>query len=263
MKVIFFDIDGTLISRAGVVPESVPPVIEKLRTRGNLAFICSGRTKVLVQAAGLSNIEFDGVISGCGSLIEYRDEVLFYRTIPAELAIHALKIFKANKIIPVLEGRDFMYFDENDLLFENYGAMLKSILGDKMLSISDNFGRWQFSKFLCAAATNISDIDGCVAALSKDFDFKIHNENLFEMVVKNVNKGSAIELVREKLGLARKDIFCVGDSANDVDMFRVSGTAVAMANAPTAVKNAADFVTDFAENDGICLALKHFDLIDD
>ncbi len=263
MKAIFFDIDGTLISRAGDVPESVPPAIEKLRARGNLAFICSGRTKILVQAARLNSIEFDGVISGCGSLIEYCDEVLFYRTIPADLAIHALKIFKANKIIPVLEGRDFMYFDESDLPFENYGAELKSILGDKMLSLADNFGKWQFSKFLCATAPNISDIDSSIAALSKDFDFKIHNDNLFEMVVKNVNKGSAIELVREKLGLAREDTFCIGDSANDVDMFHAVGTAVAMANAPTAVKNAADFVTDFAENDGIYLALKHFNLIDE
>lgn len=263
MKAIFFDIDGTLISRAGVVPKSVPLAVEQLRARGNLAFICSGRTKILVNAANLSNITFDGVISGCGSLIEYRDDVLLYRTIPADLAIHALKILTANKIVPVLEGRDFMYFDESDLPFENHGAKLTAILGKKMLSIVDNFGRWQFSKFLCATDPNISDIDSCVAALSADFDFKIHNENLFEMVIKNVNKGSAIELVREKLNLAREDTFSIGDSANDVDMFRATGTAVAMANAPSAVKNAADFVTDFAENDGICLALKHFNLIDD
>lgn len=262
MKAVFFDIDGTLISRDKRVPASVHAAIEQLRARGNLAFICSGRTKLLVNDPLLQGIKFDGVISGCGSLIEHNDAVLFYRTVPVDLAVKAFDVFKKNNIVCICEGKNFFYYNNTDLPFTPYQFGLKATLGDKVLSIDDNFGKWEFSKFICTTDPNFSNVKNCVDSLKDDFNFLIHSDYLFEMILKGINKGSAIKIVCKKLGLDIADTFAIGDSVNDLDMLRTAGTAIAMANAPDTVKNAADFVTKLAEDDGIAIALKHFNLID-
>lgn len=262
MKAVFFDIDGTLISRDKRVPASVHAAIKNLRARGNLAFISSGRTKILVNDPLLKDIKFDGVISGCGSLIEHNDAVLFYRTVPVDLAVKALNLFTLNNVIPILEGKNCFYYDESNLPFTTYQSEVKATLGDKIQSIAGNFGKWEFSKFICMTDPNFSNVKNCVNNLEGEFNFQIHSDYIFEMVMKGVNKGSAIKFVCQKLGIDLADTFAIGDSVNDMDMLQTAGTAIAMANAPDTVKNAADFVTNLAEDDGIFHALKHFNLID-
>lgn len=262
MKAVFFDVDGTLITLKKNLPASVPQAITKLRANGHLAFINSGRTKLHVMDPLLADMEFDGIISGCGTLIEYRGEVLFYRTLSTELIARAVETFKRHTIIPILEGRDFIYFDKEYQPFETYDGGLKKQLAEKIRPFSGNFGRWEASKFLCATNPNFSDVTNCLAALEKDLDFKIHNDHVFEAIPKDVNKGTAIAAVCERLKLDAADTFAVGDSVNDLDMFKVAGTAIAMGNAEPDAKAVADFVTTPAEDDGIYHALKHFNLID-
>lgn len=262
MKLGFFDIDGTLISRDLRVSSRLPAALEQLRANGHKAFISSGRTKVLAHDPLLSGIEFDGVVSGCGSLIEYRGDVLFYKTVPTDLAVMALDVFKKNKVLPILEGKDFIYFDEDNALpLVPFRPDLKRNLNDKLLPLKSNFGKWEFSKFSCLTAPNISNVTDCIASLEKYFDFQIHNSAVFEMVSKGVNKGSAIKVICEKFGIDLADTFAIGDSINDLDMLKTAGTAIAMANAPDEVKAVADYVTGLAEEDGIANALKHFKLI--
>ena len=49
-----------------------------------------------------------------------------------------------------------------------------------------------------------------------------------------------------------------GDGFNDITMLRAAGIGVAMANAQTPAKNAADFITLSNNDNGICFALRKF-----
>ena len=53
----------------------------------------------------------------------------------------------------------------------------------------------------------------------------------------------------------------IGDGENDIDMLRFAGIGIAMGNAPSQVKETADYVTDHIDEDGVMRALKHFGLI--
>lgn len=262
MKAVFFDIDGTLIDRNKRVPTSARNAIDELRSRETLAFICTGRPKLLVTDPNLNNIFFNGVISSSGALIEYNGAILSYRTVPVDLAKKALDVFTKNKIIPIFEGKNIVYYDETNLPFTPYQSDVKATLGDKLQSIAGHFGKWEFCKFVCITDPTLSNVKNCVNNLESEFIFQIHNDFLFEMLLKGVNKGTAINFICQKLGIDPADTFAIGDSVNDLDMLKAAGTAIAMANAPDEVKNAADFVTTLAEDDGIAIALKHFNLID-
>jgi len=66
-----------------------------------------------------------------------------------------------------------------------------------------------------------------------------------------VSKASALELVRERLGVAADETVAVGDGRNDLEMFGWAARAVAMGNAVPEVKAAADEVTGDVAEDGL------------
>ena len=69
-KVIFFDIDGTIVTEdeQALIPESTVRAIKKARENGNYTFINTGRTIFNVQDR-IKNLGFDGFLCGCGTYI--------------------------------------------------------------------------------------------------------------------------------------------------------------------------------------------------
>lgn len=72
-KAAFFDIDGTIWDKDNRIPDSTKEAIRKIRENGSLAFLCSGRCRSYIQNPELLGIGFDGVVSGCGTMVEYND----------------------------------------------------------------------------------------------------------------------------------------------------------------------------------------------
>ena len=68
---------GTLISdETHTIPKSARKVLNKLKDKGYLLFLNTGRTKAILDPI-ISELDFDGQILGCGSYIEYHDKVLY------------------------------------------------------------------------------------------------------------------------------------------------------------------------------------------
>ena len=75
-KIIFFDIDGTILPENGMpIPESTKEAIKKARANGHLTFINSGRTSVNINP-NIRELGFDGYLCGCGTYIYYKDKLL-------------------------------------------------------------------------------------------------------------------------------------------------------------------------------------------
>ncbi len=73
-----------------------------------------------------------------------------------------------------------------------------------------------------------------------------------------VNKGTAMERVRDILDIPRNRVLAVGDGRNDIEMFEwagESGRAVAMGQAPDEVKAVATEQTGDVQSDGLVAAL--------
>ncbi len=74
------------------------------------------------------------------------------------------------------------------------------------------------------------------------------NPVLLEFGSKKAGKGIAVENLSRVLGVDRSDCYAIGDEGNDIDMIKRAGTGIAMANAIDEAKQAADLVTR-ADND--------------
>lgn len=258
-KVLFFDIDGTLWDHYNVIPQSTIDAIRQARKNGHLAFICSGRARGYIQNESLLGIGFDGVVSGCGTMIEYNGQILDYYRLDNELLDRTIKIVRKYGMRPILEGCEYLYFDVEDFGEDLYGKKLIKELAGRWREISNYEGTWEASKLSCD--TSNADTQACFKELEAEYDFIIHNERICEIVPKGYHKGIGVVKVCEKLGIDVSDSIAFGDSVNDLGMFKAAGIGVAMGNGSEEIKAVADYVTDTMENNGIWNACKHFGLI--
>ena len=95
---------------------------------------------------------------------------------------------------------------------------------------------------------------GCMAEVSTAPFFP--GIALVNVTREGVDKGTGVAWAAGRLGVAPEDLLVVGDGDNDVPMFRVAGTAVAMGQAPDHVLAAAHLVTGTVEEDGLAQVLR-------
>jgi hypothetical protein len=258
-KALFFDIDGTIWNVYNEIPESTVRAMHCLHENGHKIFLCSGRTKAYIHHPKLLDIGFDGIISGCGTMIEYGGKTVLYKKLDTELVAHTIKTVRKYGMRPILEGRTYLYLDDSDFADDDYGEKLRAEMGDRLRSIAGDWGMWEISKLSCA--TEEADRETCYEALAEYYDCMIHDSTVTEFVPKGYHKGTGIKAVCEGLGLDISDTFAFGDGANDVGMMRTAGVGIAMGNGSEVVKASADYVTAPMDEDGIWKACKHFKLI--
>lgn len=79
-----------------------------------------------------------------------------------------------------------------------------------------------------------------------------------EFLNKEVNKGTGVKLLADHLGVKQEEVMTFGDAENDLDMIVYAGMGVAMANGFEEVKEAANYITDSNEEDGVAKAIEKF-----
>jgi Cof subfamily protein (haloacid dehalogenase superfamily) len=80
-------------------------------------------------------------------------------------------------------------------------------------------------------------------------------EHALEISDQHASKGIALALLAESMGLDREQVAAIGDGENDLSMLQFAGVGVAVANAPVAVRDAADFVVASNEDSGVAEAI--------
>lgn len=257
-KAVFFDIDGTLLDEQNYIPESTVEGIRKLQEAGNYAFICTGRTKAYVRDEALLSIGFDGIVSGCGTMVEFQGKELYYYKIDVRKVKREVSFFKAHDVAAILEGRYYLFLDEADFAGNPFIDRLQREIADGIAPIAENEKNWEVSKFSCDVQR--ADLGLLKRELERDYSLIFHDEPVMEVVPKCCSKGTGILKVCEKLGIDVRDSYAVGDSVNDLPMFEAAGNSIAMGNSSEFVKSQADYVTASLHEDGIYRAMEHFGL---
>ncbi len=100
-----------------------------------------------------------------------------------------------------------------------------------------------------------ADILGDLNALS-GFDIVKGEALNFELTPKGVNKGAALAVLAQKLGVKMEDTMAVGDSLNDFEMVKRAGLGVAMGNAMPELFKIADDMTLSIQKNGVAHAIE-------
>ena len=82
-KILFIDIDGTLVDYENRLPASAVQAIQAARAAGHRVYLCSGRSKA-ENKQEIWDIGLDGYIGGNGSYVESDGEVVMHQLITPE-----------------------------------------------------------------------------------------------------------------------------------------------------------------------------------
>lgn len=260
MKVIFFDIDGTLISdETKVMPESTKQAIEQARANGHICMINSGRTKRLVIGSISELAPFDGYVLGCGTMVLLNGNAIFHKVFSEEFGQHIVERLLHYKIDAVLEGEENIYQQPMEKIFykEFYDFML-GFLGKNVGSYEEAIGK--FDKFYCYTE-HPEDMEAFCEEFKDTLTCIDREKGYYEVLPKGSSKGEGIKMVAEYLHIPMEDTVAIGDSNNDREMLLTAGTSIAMGNATEGIKELADYVTTTVEDDGIANALKWLGVI--
>lgn len=80
--------------------------------------------------------------------------------------------------------------------------------------------------------------------------------HIVEIIAKETDKGSALRFLAGELGVEMSDTVVIGDSYNDVSMFKVAGTKIAMGNAVDEIKSLATVTTRTNNDHGVAYAIR-------
>ena len=260
-KAVFFDIDGTLWNQQMQIPESTVSAVQQLRENGHYAFICSGRSRANIRDQRLLGIGFDGVIAACGTHIDFHGKKEYEKLFSAEQTAHVIEVLRKYQMPMVLEGPDYIYVDEEDFPDDPYVLYLRRELGEHLKTIPMHAEEIVINKLSCSIKA--ADIAQVKKELGTEFDMIVHHDGgIAEIVPAGYSKATGIEKVCEIFNILHENTYAFGDSANDLEMLSYVEHSVAMGNGTKEAKEAAEYVTDDIDSDGILKGLLHYGLIE-
>jgi Cof subfamily protein (haloacid dehalogenase superfamily) len=260
-KAVFFDIDGTIWDFQQRIPDSTVRAIRALRRNGNLAFLCSGRSRAFIIGDNLFDIGFDGIVAGCGTYVEKGQQVLLNDKVPAEVLADTVREMKKREMPLVLEGTRNLFVDREEFRGDPFLNKLVALMGDDILPILGNRDKWTKDTNKMSVNLVDKDIEEWLGWLAEQYEIIKHGDSFMELVPKGHTKASGIRFVCSEMGILPEDTVAFGDSSNDISMLEYAGVGVVMGNGTDEAKEAGDFVTKDIHDDGIEYALKKLELI--
>ncbi len=275
-KVIFLDVDGTLVDYEGNLPDSAVTAVQKARATGHRVYICTGRSKAEIYP-NLWEIGLDGMIGGNGSYVEDHGHTILHRLITREQCIRAVDWLHERGLEFYLESNNGLFasehFEEKGLDVIREYARRKEQTGADTLTVRKVFPDMIFDGELYRDDLNkISFILNSYAdyeAACKAFPDlqcgtwggKGETALFGDLGVKDITKAYAIDSLLAHLGADAADTIAFGDAKVDIPMLEYCAYGVAMGGGGPEIKEAADYVTADVTEDGLYLAFKKLGLI--
>lgn len=260
--VIFFDIDGTIIDdQTHQIPPSTIRAVERLREKGHIPIINTGRAFFQVDPR-VKQMAFRGFACGCGMEVQL-DGAWLVRAKPS-LALRQKSVLCSRKY----HMCSFYETGDGGILLDGehsvHPIMSREVerlrqVGFPIHELSQE-GEPDFVKFVTFLGAG-GDAAGFKRELEEDYTIIDRENGMYELVLKGFSKAAGMELILRHLGVDAKDTLAIGDSTNDLPMFRLAGHAVCMGGGMDEVKRLCEYVTDPVMEDGIEKALEHYGLI--
>lgn len=254
---IGLDVDGTLVDHDGAMSPQMHRTLQRAAEE-HLVVIATGRslgaTLPIVEAAGVTRgfavcsngavtVEMDPAAEGGHRIIDTRSFQ------PG----HALRTLRevapdAHYAVEMVDGsfRSTAGFQDASFGVQAIESDLEELMGLEAVRVVvhvPDLSPQEFSRVVAESGVH-------------GVEYSIGWTAWLDMAAPGISKASALEVLRERLGIDAARTVAVGDGFNDTEMLTWAGVGVAMGQAPQGVKDVADVVTDSIHEDGTVLVLE-------
>jgi Cof subfamily protein (haloacid dehalogenase superfamily) len=254
-KMIFFDIDGTLLDDEKQLPASTRQAIGDLKRAGHGVAIATGRGPFMYKELR-EQLEIDSFVSYNGQYAVWKGEPIYRNPIQPEL---------------INELTEFANWNEHPLVYMDVETMKSN--KEYHVHIEDSIatlkvphpmhdpeyfrGRDIFQTLVFCSM----DEEHLYSERFPNLDFLRWHPLSMDVLPLGGSKARGIEIMINKIGVRREDVYAFGDYLNDIEMLKFVGTGIAMGNSPEIVQKAAKHVTRDVKEDGILYGLKMVGLL--
>ena len=272
-KIVFLDVDGTLVDYNGDLPDSAVQAVRAARANGHRVYISTGRSKAEVYPE-LWAIGLDGMIGGNGSYVEDGGTVVLDQHLSAG---------DCRAIVDWLHSRGLeFYLDSNNGLFGsprfadrgNRAVVEYARRGGKepmtvrevfpTMTFEGPFFRDDVNKISFVLSRYQDYLDAAEAFPDLEagtWGGKGETALFGDLGVKGITKANAVQHLLDYLGADRADTVAFGDAKVDIPMLEFCQVGVAMGSGGAEIKAMADYVTGDVERDGLYQGFAHLGLL--
>lgn len=262
---IGLDIDGTLVHDDGYLSPEVVKEVKRVKDLGHEVIIATGRAAAnAVPVVKDLGFEQGYVVSSNGAVtveldtshprgFQMTDIVTFD---PAEILIQLIEhLPEAHFAVEDVDGsyRFHRPFPSYALGDQNYETPLEDLMKHHVSRV-----------VVLSPQHDVEEFMSLVASIGlASVSYAIGYTAWLDISPKGVSKASALEVQRQRLGIASEQVLVMGDGRNDIEMFQWAkasgGLAFAMGQAPEEVQLEATDVTSSVTDDGVARVLAGFE----
>lgn len=243
IKCLVLDLDGTVLHSDKSISDFTITVLEKCKEIGILIAVATARSEKAAERY-LEKIRPDIVISNGGALVRKKEQVIYDCKIPSEAA---------DKITSELIQRPEFLSISLETATGYYVTWKNAYSSDYLQAIHYDFNTplSQEAYKITVEITNAKIVQDTVRKYPICSMTAFSDGDFYRIAHKNADKTNAINETLNFLNLNLTQVAAFGDDYIDIDMLNRCGVGVAMDNAIPEVKQAADYICDTNDNDGV------------
>ena len=247
LPIVCFDMDGTLLDAQGRVHPDDVALLASASPR--LLFVpTTGRPISSVRSAFARSglyldcpIPLNMILQNGSVLMAPQERLLSYMPLDAGIQQDLLALALRTPQVTFL----FLTATDIHALWPHPFAMqLAASFDFEVRQLTEQDFNIPFSKVMCMSdsASALADLAASIASWPVEAAFSM--PPLLEITNHNVDKGNALRLLLQKLGLSDQPVYAAGDGDNDLPLFQVAAVSFAPSTAPDSIRSAASHVID-------------------
>jgi Cof subfamily protein (haloacid dehalogenase superfamily) len=257
-KVLFLDIDGTLVRPDDTIEDSTKEAISQVQANGMEVFLATGRPlHELDELAKELNIH--SFIGYNGAYAIYKGEDIYQKPMKSSTVKNFLEIAKDNQ-------HEMVLYTNSKNVFTNLEPEIITEFMDKFhLHKNESYSPSINSAVLGITLINLKKEDP--ALYHKEAGIHLSQVNVegmrhcYDVIRDSVNKGYGVQVVLQQLGFKKENAIAFGDGMNDKEMLQVVGEGFAMGNGHPDLFQYAKHKTTEVTDSGIYNGLKVLGLV--
>jgi len=256
VKLVVTDMDGTLLNSKSEVSDRFFEVYEQLK-KHNIKFIAaSGRQYYSIVDRFEAIKDEITIVAENGAFAKHGDKELFTAELPTNHISKSINMLRSlDNVYIVLCGKNAAYIETKDEkfinMFKNYYSEFR-VVDDLTKITDDTFFKIAAYHFDCSE----THIYPAVKQLENDLQIIVSGKNWLDISHNNANKGFALNILQNKLGVTKEETMVFGDYNNDLKMLELAHFSYAMKNAHPNVQRISNFSTKSNDEQGVELVLE-------
>lgn len=258
-KVLFLDIDGTIIKSDDSIDKTTIKAIQQAQVKGIEVFLATGRPLHEIREIA-DELKVNSLIGYNGAFAIYQGKDLFQEPMEKESVIQFIDIAKKNQHELVLYTKDQNLFTDLEAdSVDEFIAKFHLHKNEIYLPVNEN-------EILGMTLINLESKDTALYKIEDQIHLSQVNlegmRHCYDVIRDNVNKGIAVQYVLKHLGLSKESAIAFGDGLNDKEMLMSVGEGFAMGNGHPDLFQYAKHTTTTVDNSGIYNGLKDLGILE-